>query len=111
MDIQAKEIQALPSWHPSPEVVATQKAKHKHLCLVDVPEVEQAFLFRLADRKTLSAVATIAAKDPVEAAYIMVVNTLVWGDKSALEDTRTFAAVSEQVERANEPRVATLKNL
>lgn len=92
------------------------KREHGQVFLVEVEpekpgELPIQFVFKMADRKIMSASAKVAMTDPLASVEVMVKNTLVWGDKSALDDIRIFSAVSAQVERIHEPRTAKLKNL
>lgn len=97
-----------------------QKLKKQHgdkLFLVEVePEDEGGepltFVFKMADRKIMSAATKVAQTDPFGSADVLVKNTLVWASNDkALDDIRVFSAVSGQVERIHEPRTAKLKNL
>ena len=92
------------------------KREHGKIFLVEVEpetpgELPLQFVFKMADRKIMSASAKVAMTDPLASVEVMVKNTLVWGDQSALNDIRVFSAVSAQVERIHEPRTAKLKNL
>lgn len=104
---------------PLPEYpfdLAMLKKQHGKIFLIEV-ESEQPgeppiqFVFKMADRKVMSAVAKVAQTDPFGAAEVIVKNTIVWGEQKHLEDMRIFSAVSAQVENLHAPRVARLKNL
>lgn len=69
------------------------------------------FVFKRPSRKILGAVSKISQNDPVEATYVLLCNCMVFGDKEHLDDTAIFSAVSQQFEKVNAPRIASVKNL
>lgn len=91
------------------------KAVHGEVFLVTVdPEGEKPalyFLFRKADRKVLGACAKIGQSDPMGAAAVLVENTILEGPREALQDSRIFSGVAQQLEAVNAPRITRVKNL
>lgn len=97
-------------------VVEKLKREHGKLHLVEVAgetdgDVPHFFVLRQPDRKVMAAAAKVGHTDPFEAGSIVIRNCLVWGDSHLLDDMSIFAAVSEQFERVNKARAATIKNL
>lgn len=90
------------------------KKQYGNLYLIEVENPNgdpHVFVLKQADRRTLSAAAKVGHSDPLQAAEIMIKNALVWGDASLLEDVTIFSAVSQQYEKVNQARAATIKNL
>ena len=99
-----------------PTLVEVERLKAKYgdrLALVDlvIDGVPMSFVFKPADKKILAASASSGRTDVLLAMEVVLVNTLVWGDKKAFEDVRVFMGVSRSVESFNEPVKTTLKNL
>lgn len=96
--------------------LAMLKRQHGKVFLIEV-EPEQPgeppiqFVFKMADRKVMSAVAKVAQTDQVASMEVLMKNTLVYGDQKHLDDIRIFSGVCIQLENMHAPRVAKLKNL
>lgn len=97
-------------------VIETLKRQHGKLHLVEVAgetddDSPLYFVLRQPDRKVMAAAAKLGHSDPFEAGSIIIRNCLVWGNADLLDDMSVFAAVSEQFERVNKARAASIKNL
>lgn len=97
-------------------LVAKLKREHGKLHLVEVAgetdgDAPHFFVLRQPDRKVMAAAAKVGHTDPFEAGSIIIRNCLVWGDAGLLDNMSIFAAVSEQFERVNKARAASIKNL
>jgi len=100
---------------PTENQIATLKKKHGEIFGIEVEETEPGsadglyFIFKRPDRKVLSAASSV--DDELQAAEIVLKNTLVFGDASALEDIAVFQTIAEQFKEINKPRVSQLKKL
>lgn len=114
MYTQPTEMEPVPVV-PELSKIEILKRKHGRIFLIEVEsDVEgkpYEFILKMPDRKIMGAVAKVAHSDPFNAAFIMVENCLLDGDKTLLEDVSIFSAVSEQFEKVAQSRKATLKNL
>lgn len=100
---------------PTENQIAAWKKKYQEIFAIEVAESEPGaadglyFIFRRPDRKILSAASSV--DDELQAADIVLKNTLVFGDASALEDMAVFESVAQQFKEINKPRVSQLKKL
>lgn len=107
-----KPIQTLNRIAPTEVQLNHLKAQYGKLfevSLVD-DDIEYVFLFKRPDRITLAA-ATEKDMNPIDAAYTIAINTLVFGDEKLLEDGVIFTAVSRVINEMITGGIATLKKI
>lgn len=84
------EIEALKKKH---------KVKSIHLVTVESEDGELYFWFKKPDMTTLSAVASIADKDPIKSAQVLFKNCLIKGDADYANDADVFPSVSQHLHK------------
>lgn len=91
------------------------KATYGKVILIEVDVEENAtlyYFFKPADMATLSATATVAQKDPMKAAKVVVKNCCVRGDiQRALSDASVLPAIAQHMDSVLEVAKSRVKKL